>query len=94
MQKIKSYIGFAIKSGSIIKGLDDIIKSRKEVYLLLILENLKENSKNKIQMYAKLNTIPMINVSEDLFNELNLTSVKILGVTDPNLANAIVKIAN
>ena len=31
MSSIKTYIGFAIKSGAVIKGADDIIKTKKRI---------------------------------------------------------------
>ena len=91
MQRIKTYIGFAIKSGAVIKGLDDILRSRKKIALILASDVVKDNSMEKIQNYTKVKQIPLQQVNQSVLDELNLTGVKIMGITDPNLANAIIK---
>ena len=93
MSSFKTYIGFANKSGAIIKGLDDIVKSRKKIYLVLCTADIKENSKEKIEDYSMKKNIPIIKIEREILNELNIGGVKILAITDKHLATAIINIA-
>ena len=90
MQSISSYIGFALKGNLIVKGLDDILKSRKKIWLILTTNEIQDNSKTKLENYATLKQIPLKIVTKETFTDLNLFGVKILGITDPNLAKAII----
>jgi len=90
MQRLKTFIGFAVKSNSILKGLDDILRSRKKLGVILVSNDIKSNSREKIEAFCKLKYIKLINIDSEILNELNLFGVKILGITDPNLANAII----
>ena len=92
MQRLVTYIGFAIKSNSIIKGLDEISKTKKRQFVLLVAEDISQNSKEKIQNISNNKNIPLVTVDKDLFLQLNLVGVKILGITDPNLAKAILAV--
>ena len=89
MNKLISYVGFAIKSNSIIKGVDDLTKSKKKVWLILKSEGLGVNSKEKLEAFTKSKNIETIALREDVFKTLNLAGVKVVGLTDKNLANAI-----
>lgn len=94
MDKISSYIGFAIKSNSVVKGLDDILKSKKRIEVIIVSFTIKENSYEKLQNFAIQKNIKVIKIDQSVFDALNISGVKILGVTDKNLASAIIKIYN
>ena len=94
MSSIVSYIGFAIKSGAVIKGLDDVLKSKKRIYLILVTEDTQINSKSKITEFATLKSIPLSIIKPNMFESLNIFGVKIMAITDKNLAGAIIKSIN
>ncbi|MFA6866698.1 MAG: hypothetical protein WCR54_04190 [Clostridia bacterium] len=86
--KIKSYVGFAIKSGKILYGVDMIILSRKKPYIVLIDDNISENSLSKLQNKLSQYKIEVENVNmEEIFPNKNC---KALGIMDRNLAKAII----
>lgn len=89
MSKISAYVGFAIKSNAIIKGLDDIVKTRKRIGVILYSSDLNMNSETKLQSFVNLKNINIIKLSKESFDELNLVGVKIVAITDPNLSLAI-----
>ena len=91
MQRIMTYIGFAVKSNHIVKGIDEILKTRKRVSLIVISNDLKGNSKDKIDLYSQNKNIPVKEIENQIFTNLNLIGVKVLGITDPNLAKALLK---
>ena len=94
MQKILTYVGFAIKSNKKIFGLDDLLKTKKKIGVILYSSSLEPNSYTKLDKFSNINNIKAIKVDPDLFVSLNISGVKVLGITDPNLAKAIIKTIN
>ena len=88
--KIKTYINFAKRSRTLIFGVDDIIKSKK-VEIVLYSDLLAESSKKKLINFSKSNNVFEKEIENKTMNELlQNESVKAVGVTDKNLANAII----
>ncbi len=85
MTKIKSYIGFAIKSKQIVFGTDNILKITKD-YLVVASCELAENSIKKLQNKHN-NTVIL---DKNSYDQLNL-QFKAFLITDKNLAEAIKK---
>lgn len=89
LNKVKTYINFAKKSNNILYGIDDIFKSKK-CYLILISDELSLSSKNKLQIYIEKYKIIYKTLSNSQFFEIcGKDAVKVLAITDKNLANAI-----
>jgi len=84
-QKIKSYVGFAIKSGHSKIGTDNILKS-KNIKVIVICSNLSDNAKRKI---ANFSAAPIL-VKDGVLPD----GVLALGVTDSSLASAIISANN
>lgn len=83
MDKIKSYIGFAIKARKIVFGQDNILKS-KNCKLIISSQNLSQNALQKLT-----NTqIKLIILPNEVYQSLELKGL-VVGITDQNLANAI-----
>ena len=89
LNKIKTYINFAIRSGAIIYGVDDIVKS-KLVKLIVVSDTLSENSKQKLEKYIINKKVEKLEIKKEIFNELlQNESIKIFAITDANLAKAV-----
>ncbi|MBR3885554.1 MAG: hypothetical protein IKJ33_03720 [Clostridia bacterium] len=89
--KIKTYVGFAIKSRKIKFGVDDILKV-KNAKLIIVSNSLAESGMKKLEPFANRNLIEIIKLSEDEFLEVvQNISIKALAVLDENLAEAIKK---
>lgn len=84
MQKINAYLGFAIKSGNLIKGVDKIIENKKPVYVVLY-SSLADNSLSKLMKFVAYNKIDIFKVTDEV---LPLGS-KAIALTDQNLARVI-----
>ncbi len=90
LNKITSYIGFAIKSRKVEWGVDNIIDKKEKPYLILTDPSLSVGSKKKLINYASTNNI-------DIREMEKLTSIvgrgaRAIGVSEPNLAAAINKV--
>ena len=91
ISKIKSYVGFAIRSREIKYGIDDIMAA-KGSKLILISKSLAESSYNKLGMFAKNNNISLILLESDEFAELvQSENIKAIAILNKGLADAIKK---
>ncbi len=86
--KINSYVGFAIKSGKIKYGVENIIVQSKS-FVILIDKTLSVGSKDKINVFAMKKNIKVYETRiEDFYKDKNC---KAIGIEDKNLAMAIIK---
>ena len=93
--KISTYLGFCIRSRKILFGVDNIEKQRKNVFLLLADENISDNSLKILIKSKEKFDCPLIIMQAGKLGELVYRpTVKAVGVTDKNLASAIVSVAN
>lgn len=91
LSKVKTYIGFAVKSRQIKFGVDDILKL-KHANLILVSDALTESGLKKLKGFALKNSIDCVTLSVEDFNEIvpNI-SIKAIAILDSNLADAIKK---
>ena len=80
--KLKSYLGFSIKSNKIIFGIDNLESTKKNVRLVICCNTLADNSFKKLCNLC---------YRRELIQRENC---RILGILDSNLANAIEKQEN
>ena len=91
MNKISSYLGFCIRAGKIVFGVDRI-ETLKKAYLLLTDEELKENSFKIMLKASEKFSVRLIVTEEKLLGELlHRPQVKAVAITDEQLALAIIK---
>lgn len=90
LSKIKTYIGFAIRSRQIIYGVDDIIK-RDFKGLVMMSNALAESSANKLKNHVTYAGGQVLSFEAEEFAELFGENVKAAAITDNNLAVAIKK---
>ena len=89
--KIKTYVGFAVKSRKIKFGVDDILKL-KNTNLIMVSDSLAESGMKKLEAFADRKSVSLIKLSEeDFFEVVQNISIKALAVLDVNLADAIKK---
>ena len=89
--KIKTYIGFAIKSRKIKFGVDDILKL-KNVNLIMVSESLSDSGMKKLEGFAERKSIELVKFSENDFLELiQNVNIKAFAILDENMAVAIKK---
>ena len=91
LSKIKTYVGFAIKSRKIKYGVDDILKI-KNAGLIILSDSLAESGQKKLVGFAERKSIEVLKLTEDDFLELTQNiSIKAMAILDNNLAEAIKK---
>jgi ribosomal protein L30E len=88
--KLTTYLGFAIKSGSAVFGLDGIKKADK-IKVIIYSSNASENTVKEIRYYAGKKICALIRVEDaDLGELVKRNNCKVIAVTDANLANGII----
>ncbi len=85
--KIESYIGFAVRKGSAVFGVDNIVVYRKKMYLILATKSLSENSVSRLKKCAIEKNI-FFETIED-YESLSKKNCKALAICDKSLADAI-----
>lgn len=90
MNKIISYIGFAIKSNNCIVGQTAIKKNKKQIYLVLSCGSASDNLKNLAKNIANKHNCEFIITNCPLESLTNINDVKIIGITDENLSRSII----
>ena len=89
--KVKTYVGFAVKSRKIKYGVDDIIKL-KTASLILVSDALAESGLGKVKAYALKKSIDCLLIDFENFNDIiQNQSIKAAAILDDNLADAIKK---
>ena len=89
--KIKSYIGFAIKSREITFGVDDIVKTKKSK-LIIASKDLGESSLSKLEKFASEKNLEVILLdSADFVEIVQNENIKVVSVENKSLAEAIKK---
>lgn len=92
-EEIMKYLGFGIKARKIRLGSEQIMAAR-DVKIILIADDLNESVANKLMQFAKHKNISCVTLGSWVFTKLlGGKNVKVVALTDENLANAINKIA-
>ena len=87
--KVESYIGFAIKKGSVVFGCDGIKSSKKHLLLLLYTPTLSDNSLSTLKQVAERLGCPLAQIDD--YETLRKKNCKALAVCDKSLACAILE---
>lgn len=90
MTNIEKYLGFAIKSGEIIRGQDKIKTTKDRFYVLILCRSASANLVNLARNVATKRGIKLIMV-DDLFSLSHIENCKILAVANLSLAKEILK---
>lgn len=90
--KIKTYIGFAKRSRTVVFGVDEIIKEIKKCECILASSTLSQSSLQKLQKFAAKIKQKVYLLAENKFNHnLDNEFIKAIAITDKNLSDAIKK---
>lgn len=93
-QKIGAYLGFCIRSGKIVYGVDETEKQKKGVCLLIADGALSENSFKAMQKAHEKFACPFLVTENGLLGELlHKPAVKAVAIKDKNLSSAILSAA-
>ncbi|MBU5455785.1 ribosomal L7Ae/L30e/S12e/Gadd45 family protein [Caproiciproducens sp. MSJ-32] len=93
MNKFFNFLGLAKRSGNLIEGYSkcDEQRNRKNISLFIISKDASESTKKKFINHCKIKNIDFIEdfTKEELGTSIGREEVKILAVTDENMAKKL-----
>jgi ribosomal protein L7Ae-like RNA K-turn-binding protein len=91
IQRVKSFVGFAVRANKIVWGTDNVLAYKKKIRLILVSDGLADNALQKLRAYAESKPARLVVLDDLTVAELvHRDGVKAIGVTDKNLADAII----
>ena len=88
--KLSTYIGFSIRSGQVLYGVDNISTCKKRIFLILVSGGLGDSSKDKITKVATDRACPIYYLEDGLLADFtHKEGVKAIAILDTSLAGAI-----
>lgn len=93
--KTESYLGLAKKSGNLVVGTDSCLRlmTKGKIVLMILAEDLSENTSVKIERKASKEQIPLIRwkTKKELSDMTGEIISGVFGVTDKNFSDVILK---
>lgn len=91
--KIDSYLGFAKKSRNLLTGYNTCVFAIKKIKLLIITEDLSENTVKKLLKLSMDHGVPyrIYGKTEELSKITGSQERGVYGITDVNFADVILK---
>ena len=90
MNKISSYIGFAIKANKFISGQTPLKYTKERLHLVLVCSSASDNLKDLARNIANKQQCALIITRVNLSELIHRENIKICGITDENLSKAII----
>ena len=88
--KVETYLGFCVRAGKVVYGVDNVEKAKKGVFLLLVDEALGPNSLKIVKNVQEKLDCPLLIVEQGVLSEfLHRPAVKTVAIKEKNLAAAI-----
>lgn len=88
--KIYSYLGFALKSGGAIFGVDALERNKGRIYLIIFSYDISENSlKKALALKEKFSVPALVTEGVKLEDVIHKTNCKFIAIKDKNLSEAI-----
>ena len=90
---IRTYLGFSIKSKSVVIGQDRLKASKDKIYLIIYCSTASQNLKDLSIRFAEKFKCKAICLDEILEVYTSISGCKVIGLTNNSLAEAILKVA-
>lgn len=93
--KIETYLGFCIRAGKIVFGVDRLEKQKKGVRLILVDGGVGKNSLKPALLAKERLHCPLLITEKGALGEtLHKPAVKVAAITDEHLASAILSVVD
>ena len=93
MNKFFNFLGLAKRSGNLIEGYSkcDEERNRKSLYLFIVSNDASNSTKKKFKNHCEIKNIKLIEdfSKEEIGASIGREEVKILAVSDKNMANKL-----
>ncbi len=96
MNKFFNFLGLAKRSGNLIEGYSkcDEQRNRRSFYLVILSDDASNSTKKKFRNHCSEKKIPLIEdfSKEQLGNPIGREEIKVLAVTDKNMAEKLISL--
>jgi len=92
--KLESLLGFAVKSGKIVFGFDNLCETRKNVKLVIYSPTTSDKVKQKLVLLCKHKSWVLIETIDNMESLIHRDNCKVVGLTDKSMSEAILKLDN
>lgn len=89
--KFAAMLGFAVRAGKIVYGIDNL-KTARRLKLLAVSDGASDNLSDGMKRIAERQSVTLVEVKS--LEELVGYNCKALGITDENMANAMIEYAD
>ena len=89
---IKTYLGFCIKSRSIVIGQDRLKVTKDKIHLIICCISASQNLKDLAGRLGDKFKCKVLMLDEKLEDYTNINGCKVLGITNQSLADQIIKV--
>jgi ribosomal protein L7Ae-like RNA K-turn-binding protein len=91
---LEALLGFAVKSGKIVFGFDNLCETRKNVKMVICSSSTNDKVKQKLQLLCKHKNWNLVESVEPLEDLIHRDNCKVVGILDTSMASAILKLDN
>lgn len=90
---IRTYLGFSIKSKSVVIGQDRLKDTKENIQLIVYCATASQNLKDLIARLADKFKCKALLLDEKLEQYTSISGCKVMGLTNKSLAEQIIKVA-
>ena len=92
--KLETLLGFAVKSGKIVFGFDNLCETRKNVKLVIYSPTTNDKIKQKLVLLCQHKSWMLAETSDTLESLIHRDNCKVVGLIDKSMIDAILKLEN
>ena len=92
--KLEALLGFAVKSGKIVFGFDNLCETRKNVKMVIYSPTTNDKVKQKLVLLCEHKGWTLIESMENLETLIHRDNCKVVGLLDREMSKAIQKLEN
>ena len=90
-RKFDTFIGFSVKAGKIVYGTDNLTQFRRKLRLIIVDNDVSPRTLKTLREVAEAKACPIYSMVSDKLEDIVFkTNCKVIGLTDMNLAQAII----
>ena len=92
--KLEALLGFAVKSGKIVFGFDNLCETRKNVKLVIYSPSTNDKIKQKLKLLCAHKNWDLVESIEPLEELIHRDNCKVVGIVDKSMSSAILNLEN
>lgn len=89
-KKIFSYVNFAVKSGEVVYGIDNIKACKKHIFCVILSPTATQNLEDAVNNFCTKTNVLMLKLKQNTIDDLLHTkNCKVVGLTNQSISKQI-----